>query len=123
MAIENWRSESCPRRPIEPDFEELEEKLEEEDHSQGPEFEPLFDPKAFVESHGSVDLASFKISKETLRNLAVKATEVRKNILDKSEAAAQFEPSPLKKREEKHSRAKNEPSGERRARRPTSTDE
>ncbi len=93
MAIENWRSENYPRRSIEDDFEVLSEKLEEEDHSQGSEFKPLFDPKAFVESHGDVELSTFKINKDILRNLAIKATDIRQNILEKSEALAEFEPS------------------------------
>ena len=67
VAVQDWRSGSCPRRSIEEDFEFLGGKLDEVDHSEGHEFVPLFDPKAFVESHGSVDLDTFKISKETLR--------------------------------------------------------
>ena len=91
--MENWQSESCPRRSLEVDFDELDEKLEVEDHGDGHEFAPLFDPKAFVESHGNVDLDSFKINKETLRNLAAKATEIRSTILEKSEANVDFEAS------------------------------
>ena len=94
VAVQGWRSESCPRRSIELDFEILGEKLDGEDYSQGGEFEPLFDPKAFVESHGGVDLDTFKINKVSLRQLAVKATDVRISLLEKSEALAEFEPIP-----------------------------
>ncbi len=33
VTVQNWRSESCPKRPIEQDFELLGEELEQDDHS------------------------------------------------------------------------------------------
>ena len=61
-------------------------ELAQTDFRDGAEFIPFFDPKAFIDSYGEIHLDTFRFEKGKLHGLAIKATQIRKKIMEKADA-------------------------------------
>ena len=84
ISLQDFRVGEHERWPMVLDIKENSEAMAALENEEESYWELQFDPRAFCEKHGELKLADYQLSEDQLKEYAVKASTIRKEITNKA---------------------------------------